>query len=354
MKTLFVTAVAVLLSVNLFAQNSDKPLIGAYYFDGWAGAPGQRNITDKMVKDFKERKSIWGWKTSNAQAMKEQIDLAADAGLSFFDFCWYDPETMKGNFQESPYNQALSLFLQAPNKDRLKYCIIVCNHAKYTIDRDDWYKLTNYWIELFKTDQYLKFNGKPYIVFFSVAKLIEKFGSAQTVKDSLNVFRDRAERAGFRGLTIAGCASANQQEIANIEDCGIDVVTAYSYHDNGFSGSNPTPVDNLINADHRIWGNVINAVNKPYVPAASVNFDRRPQARDENDFATIKYYNGFNQASVYKTVSTLKSWIIHNSRRTYENMGVIYAWNEYGEGAWLTPSEGQNESLLDGVKKALQ
>jgi hypothetical protein len=35
-------------------------------------------------------------------------------------------------------------------------------------------------------------------------------------------------------------------------------------------------------------------------------------------------------------------------------MGVIYAWNEYGEGAWLTPSEGQNESLLDGVKKALQ
>jgi hypothetical protein len=37
----------------------------------------------------------------------------------------------------------------------------------------------------------------------------------------------------------------------------------------------------------------------------------------------------------------------------HEKIGLLYAWNENGEGAWLTPGKtGLNPSL--GVKKALK
>src|SRR5438034_1397685 len=65
--------------------------LGAYYFDGWAKAVSG-HLTPRLRDSFPDRKPKWGWVTSTPEIVKDQIDLAADAGLSFFSFCWYYPD----------------------------------------------------------------------------------------------------------------------------------------------------------------------------------------------------------------------------------------------------------------------
>jgi hypothetical protein len=337
------------------SNSSSKVQIGAYYFDGWAAAPTQNNITNLLVKNFSEREPIWGWKTSTSEAMVDQIDLAANAGLSFFDFCWYYDENLKSNFQDDPYNHALGLYLKAPNNNKLKYCIIVCNQKGYEIGPEDWSTVTAYWISLFKSDRYLKFNGKPYITLLNVAGLVSKFGSVDAVKKALNDFRQSAIKAGFSGVSIGGCASYDNTEISQGLHCEFDLITGYNYHQAAFSKDvNPTPIENLIANDYRSWDNISNCFKIPYVPTASLNWDSRPQARNSQDLISFQRFSGFSSGSVYQAVSSLKKWLINNPNKTLnEGIGVIFAWNEYGEGSWLTPSKNQTESLLDGVKQAL-
>src|SRR4051812_33911811 len=64
----------------------DNIKMGAYYFDGWTGKTFH---ISPALDSFPERKPVWGWVTSTPSAITEQIDLAADAGISFFNFCWY-------------------------------------------------------------------------------------------------------------------------------------------------------------------------------------------------------------------------------------------------------------------------
>src|SRR3954469_22288370 len=66
---------------------NDSIKIGAYYFDGWTGKTF--HVSPKLRDSFPERKPVWGWVTSTPEVVHEQINLAADAGLSFFNFCWY-------------------------------------------------------------------------------------------------------------------------------------------------------------------------------------------------------------------------------------------------------------------------
>jgi hypothetical protein len=333
-------------------SNSSKVQIGAYYFDGWANAPAQNNITYLLVKNFSEREPIWGWKTSTPEAMADQIDLAAGAGLNFFDFCWY---YSKGNFRDDPYNQAHGLYLKAPNNDKLKYCILVCIQKGYEIGPEDWPAATAYWISLFKSDRYLKFNGKPYITFLNVSGLISKFGSADAVKKALDDFRRSAVNAGLKGVSIGGCASYDNTEISQALSCEFDFITGYNYHQAGFSNDvNPTPIENLIASDYRSWDNISKCFKIPYLPTASLNWDARAQARNNQDWISFQRFSGFSSGSVYQAVSSLKQWLMKNPNRTLnEGIGIIYAWNEYGEGSWLTPSKNQTENLLDGVKQAL-
>ena len=70
--------------INAYAQVK----VGAYYFDGWTGHY-PIHITNALTTTFAGREPKWGWITSSQKIMDEQIGLASDAGLSFFDFCWY-------------------------------------------------------------------------------------------------------------------------------------------------------------------------------------------------------------------------------------------------------------------------
>jgi len=327
--------------------------LGAYYFDGWSIAKSA-HLTPKLRDSFPDRKPKWGWITSTPEAMKDQIDLAADAGLSFFSFDWYYPDYDHQHFREDPLNHALSLYLAAPNKDRLKFCLLISNHAGQEIGPSDWPAVTDEWVRLFGQSGYLQVAGNPYIAFFDLRSLIRLFGSKDAVHQAMDELRSKARQAGQPGVTIAACVSPNAQAVQEAKDCGFDMVTGYNYPNPGYRNQlMQYHVDSLASFGKYVW-NKFHHTDLPYIPVATLNWDPRPWANGNNWYSKATRFNGYNANTVYKAVRALSDWINNNPGDTpSDRIGLLYAWNEYGEGAWLTPSENDTLHLLSGVKRAL-
>jgi hypothetical protein len=335
--------------------------VGVYYFDGW-NSMSDFHITPSLVHEFPQRESKWGWITSTPRAMKEQIDLAADAGITFFSFCWYYHDSQ--SYSTDPVNHAVQLFMSSPNNNRIKFNILVTNAGRYEIGPSEWSTLESLWIPILKNPQYLILMGKPYLTFYDVKTLIKNFGSPQAVKAALDKFRTLAASEGLGGVTIGACVGPNPPDLAAAQACGFDVFTGYNYHGSGFyprpQDANPTPfpkqaipISSLLNSDTLVWNVIIHHVSQPYVPLVTLNWDPRPWDDATHHYKTAPYFVGYSEKSVYESVKSAEHWVQNHADRDPAKIAILYAWNEYGEGAWLTPSANDKLRLLEGLKRAL-
>ena len=201
-----VAALALIQSVigNTNAE-SNRIKAGAYYFDGWTGKTDRWHLPERLKTEFGHRKPVWGWVTSTPEIMQKQIDCAADHGLRFFAFCWYYPE---GADKQTPLNNALNLFLKAPNQKRMGFCLMAANHSGFRIGPNEWDECCARWIALFKHPSYINANSEPLLIFFSPHELQEQFGGPQAVRTAFQKLKDQARKAGLSGVSIAGCWTA--------------------------------------------------------------------------------------------------------------------------------------------------
>ncbi len=332
--------------------NTNSVTLGAYYFDGWSGLT-QGHITQKLVDSFPEREPVWGWLTSQQPVVNAQIDAAADAGLHFFSFCWYYPQYYP--YTQEHLNRALYFYQQAPNRQRLQFNILVVNHKGFIIGPKEWNTVSRYWLDLLKSPGYLQVNKKPLLSFFSAATLVEQFGSAEAVLQALDSLKQAARREGLPGISLAACVNPDPASIALAKQCGFDILTGYNYHAAGYQDNRmEVPIDSLITGSYRAWNRFAEA-GLPYIPVATLNWDPRPWAAPHNQLGASPRYMGFSAESVYYTVKSVQHWLnTHTAAATPERVAVLYAWNEYGEGAWLTPSKQSETPLLNGLKRAVQ
>ena len=112
---------------------------------GWSGKTDEIHLTKLLTTEFADRKPIWGWYDDTVKIMQKQIDCCADHGIGFWAFDWYYPG---GETKTNPRNNALGLYLKAPNCQRLKFCILVVNDKSYHIGPNDWDGCCDTWIEL--------------------------------------------------------------------------------------------------------------------------------------------------------------------------------------------------------------
>jgi hypothetical protein len=353
--------VCLLFSISLFSKRNttifvvDPTIdvkIGAYYFDGWTGTYPY-HITPELINSFPEREPKWGWITSSQEIMNEQIELAANSGLSFFSFCWY--YTGKNLYSNEPLNKSLGFYQKSPNNVKLQYSLLVANHSGFEISPEDWQTVTAEWIFQFKSNSYLTVDGKPIITFFSLSSLLNKFKTTKEIKEALNNLRQQAVESGMKGVSIAIVLTPNKKDILIAEACGFDTITGYNYHNAGLvSNGKNVPITNMQKTEVSIWNQFSNLTSLPYIPVTTLNWDPRPWANSKNNYSTAPYFKGFSSLSTYNSVLSCKNWIKMNSKNTVkERIGIIYAWNEYGEGAYLTPTK-KGINPLDHIRKALK
>lgn len=340
-----------LFCISSYAQDKEIQ-VGAYYFDGWGKV--STHVTKSLRDEYPEREPKWGWVTSTQEVVDEQIQLASQSGLSFFSFCWY----MNHSRSLAESNQIISTFLNSSRRGDFKFCLLVANHAGFEIGPNDWEKVTTEWLKMFREKTYLTFDQKPLLIFFTVDSLVKQFGGVEKVKAAFDTFKKQAIENGFKGVSIFSCVPPKPGDIKKALSCGFDGLTGYNYHGLGFP-SDPkapqaVPLEQMTKAEQNAWDKISESSGMPYLPVSTLNWDPRPWATPKNQYAVKPYYTGYSSESVERSVREMAAWLIKHENLNRDRIGILYAWNEYGEGAWLTPSRTNDLRLLDGVRKAMQ
>lgn len=324
--------------------NKANVKVGAYYFDGWAGKnkqadntnePWAKNapshLTKRFVRDFSERQPVWGWRDDTQEIMERQIDLAADNGLDFFLFCWYWRDN-KGPIninalEEDHHHTSMELYLKAKNKNRLKYSLLIANHAGSEIlGNENWESAVRYWVRFFKDPQYIKVDGKPLIVIFGT-------GDDAITDEQIAIMQKTAKKEGFKdGLSIAGCGEPAKKKAFNYS-------THYNLTSGYADGHEEHKFQELIDKAKPKWRG---SEAQPYIPVLNSGWDKRPWEGPEGLSQKEGWYFPDSSPQLFKSfLKDAVKWMDDNpTRTTKERLILIYAWNELGEGGYLVPTKG--------------
>ncbi|MDP4226210.1 MAG: glycoside hydrolase family 99-like domain-containing protein [Bacteroidota bacterium] len=338
-------------------KQKTKVIVGAYYFDGWAGKNSNANnpdepwaktapthLTRRMVEEFSDREPVWGWRDDSQAIMEKQIDLAADNGINFFAYCWYwrdsnGPINTEG-INKLTLHSSMNFYLKAKNKKRMKFCLLVANHQGSEIKGvENWEKAADFWMQYFKDPQYVKVNGKPLVIIFNTSGIDN---------EDIAMMQNVAKKHGLAGLTIAGCG--------NTTDKNFDIRTHYNMNPGYVAGHEEHPYKELVDTHKKQW---IGTEKQPYLPEVTVGWDKRPwEDKTGHGIGGAKegwYFPHRTPAEFHGFLSDAVNWMNeHPKQTTRERMVLVYAWNELGEGGYLMPTKGDPDgSYLKVIKSVV-
>jgi hypothetical protein len=337
---------------------TEKVKVGAWYFGGWSFPADQNgntfHISPSLVSSFSNREPVWGWREDKAGVMTDQINYAADSGLSFWGFCWYENTLVDDSKTMDNLNNALDLFLKAPNKSRLDFCLLSC----FPVSPVNWEKICDRTVPYFKESNYLKVDGKPVMVFFNTDEIIAGMNGIQKTREAIALYRKKARDIGAGEILIGARTGPRPLDLTfqnKYVECGFDFLTTYNNADDGKVNSGANDYSRLLEGDIKSWTGISAHSSLPFVPVVGAGYDMRPWAMDHPAQPASDYwYTGVTPQKIAEHLRTGIQWVKANDKKVPGNLLFMYAWNENGEGAWLTPTKSEGNARLEAIKQVIK
>jgi glycosyl transferase family WbsX/IPT/TIG domain-containing protein len=335
--------------------------LGAYYFDGWSGPLSNFHFDNMVNGPYQDREPLSGWQDNTSCAVEQQFAWAHEFGINFFVFDWYY-DVAQNEYEGDNLNNALQMTKSLSNRHGMQFAIQYVDDGSFIVPSADWNSTINEWLGYMSDPDYVRVNGKPLVMFYSMGLLEQAFGSSTAVAALLNQLRTAAQASGLPGVYIVGGIDASYNLVTqtlNINDLSAsaaDGYDAYSFYNIAITGNSPgaQPFSVISDAGQAVWAYVLTTSPLPFIPVAVAGWDTRPVGPqpESNWWATR------TPQDVSSLASAAITWAASNPSLRPEPaptppLVIIEAWNELSEGAYLVPTVGDGTSYGDALSAML-
>lgn len=314
------------------------PAVGAIRWDAWYTGTVM-GLTDEVALtpvQWHDRLPFYAVIPPNGTVRirldtQEQMDIeiaaAKAGGIDYWAFGYYG--------DNNPNANALKKYLASSHKNDVKYTLII-----FPLSIAKTAQIVNH----FKNSQYLKVvNGRPLVYVFE--------SGGQFTKDNITALRNAATSAGLPNPYIVWMTwNVNDGMVGKL---GLDAISAYALAPNG-PDDTVQPYSNLAEVNQKFW-NSAKSKGLKVIPLVSTGWDPRPRYENPPPWGI----GGHTAVSVgtpeeiAANLKTAKDWVKANLGAAESQVIIMYAWNEFAEGGWLTPMLEGGSARLDAIGRAI-
>lgn len=315
----------------------------------------------------------WGpYDESDPKWAAKETDAAADHGIDvwIYDWYWYCGTEI--------WNEALNDgFLNAPNRDRMKFGVMWANHTwndnhpapagqplrpllpiRHAMEDLD--RVVDYWAErYFSQPNYWRIDGKPWCSIFQYRSLAEHLGGDAGVGRAIERMRTRAQRNGEDDLHL-GLFTWTADEAQKGIDAGFDHVTTY----NVSKGATQQPEQPIVDytdvmLQHvETWLEMADA-GVAYWPVVTHGWDVSARNDPAEPWPPVRWGWPWGHIVTGNTPQRFGE-LVYAARRflgarptAKPGVMVLNAWNEWTEGSVLAPTADEGDAVLQSLHRAL-
>lgn len=268
--------------------------------------------------------------------MDLELQLAAQAGLKFWAYCWYTPEST------SDLMAAWNLHQSSAYKNLMPWCAIVGMGSLMTAVYSNmaaWQAHLNQFVLWFSQSNYLKVFGNRPVLFWlwNTSELASWCGGSMTnLQAVLSYLTTQCATAGL-GAPYIVFQGENATTVPLLTSPGGSAISSYiPSWNNGLASA----YANLDSAAQSFWTSQV-ATGAKVIPNGCTGWDTRPRIERPVTWAngSQKAYVGDNTyfvppmpAQVATHAQNLINFINANPSACETNLGLLYSWTECDEG----------------------
>ncbi len=341
-------------------SSGDEILVGINYFAGWwEPLPNKWHRRDgsDWRPDFPERIPLLG-QYNDQTTMDREIVAASKYGVDFFAILWY-PELADGRVEPNArfLERGVTCFTKSPEAHRMKFMIEFCNHRPFEVKTDqDWNRCVDYWIKQMRHPSYLRVGGRLVFKVHSGGGFVQQCdGDLDLAQTRLDRLRRAVADAGLGEILIgagfhAGMKVTPEHWAAKLFDftaCYMDVPPLEQKEED-------YPFDALAeftNSARR------KRADDPicYLPYMAAGWNPRPWPDKRARFALPTPVQWLRELRKLKRdLSEIDTLGLPLPDGSVQKAFTIYAWNEFGEGGFVAPTEGDKYMKLEAIRAVFQ
>ncbi|MCL2813289.1 MAG: S-layer homology domain-containing protein [Oscillospiraceae bacterium] len=308
---------------------NERPLIGAIRWDAWTGdrhgdvgiavnrslSPEKYHFRIPWFAEITGPNEVF-IDGAKQEIVDKEIQFAKTYGIDYFAVLHY-----KGgmSFARKAYQNSLY-------RNGIKWCAIF-ESQRFVGDWAEW----DDYIEQFKKPYYQKTaDGRPVVYIFE---------ADWPIKDSLETFRNKCEKAGVFQPYIIGMNFNIPKAAMIASELGLQAISLYT----GGTPSAGCPYSAVMENDALLW-NSMKKTGSQFVPQITSGWDKRPRYDNptpwEPDYEDFKnqYAEQGTPEEIAQNIENAFNFNAENKNQTIFNSVIVYAWNENDEGGWICPT----------------
>ncbi len=330
--------------VCTFSMAPERPLVGAIRWDAWHDGPAGRAVEYTLGPEQWRARLPWFAEVTgpdtvrtraDSQAVADrEIEQAADLGLDYFAFLWYDVDREVGSEDEGMM-RGLNLYRSSPNRDLVRYTVIIDGQRLASpVERAAV-------VDRMRDPNWVKVDGRPLLfvgMWYPSAR-----ADVQAVR-SASVAQGTGDPYVVH-MVVSG--NDHAEAVATATAGGVDAVSWYAA---GVTSARGAPYAALARGARSAWDQTA-ALGAAVVPTVMTGWDPRPRIERPPYWGGSgpNWFQAPTPAELASEFGAAVTW----ARQRRAPAVVAYAWNEYDEGGWLAPTLAPAVGRADAVRDAL-